>query len=455
MAFTPQDLLKTLPDPAGNYVVGYSGGMDSHVLLQGMTSLMQEGWLTGTLRAVHVHHGLSEQADHWQRHCQEVCKRLAVPLVCRKVMVSRDGAGLEQAAREARMAVFMEVMEADDYLLTAHHQDDQMETLLFRLMRGTGVKGMAGIVRSRSLGTGTLFRPLLDYPRSVLEVYANSQGLSWIEDDSNADVDLDRNFLRHSILPLLETRWPGYRKSWQRFAGLCADSERLQHDLGMLELAMVQRPGNKLSVSDLLALPPYRRANVLRSWFLKLEAERGLPVPDQQVILDIIAFVLPAREDASPVVSWQKAGKLFDVRRFGDTLSLLQPDDIATAGQVIPWPGHESLVLPGNLGTLSLEAASSHGFMVGEGDQLEVRFRMGGEKARPIGRKTRSLKKWLQDFQVPPWERDRVPLVYLNGELTAVGDFFICESPSSGALPRNVKKMFRIQWQKPDLNCGS
>ncbi len=454
MAFHPDQILTELPDREANYHVAFSGGLDSHVLLHALASLRDAGKLDGTLKAIHINHGLNVNADQWAEHCRQVCHQLKVPLDSTEVEVRRQGQGLEQAAREARYSVFSQVMQTDrDVLLTAHHQDDQVETLLFRMLRGTGLRGLGGIRRQRKLGSGTILRPMLDTMRADLLAYAQAQGLSWITDDSNADVSLDRNYLRHRVLPVLSERWPGYRKSLQRLGEFAGQAQSLMTEIGEQDLAQVRDGLHRLSIDALKQFSQARQYNVVRSWFLDLEASHGIPAPDAYVTERVFTELIPAAGDAEPLISWHKEDQLVEIRRFGDRIYVVLPDESLQMPATLTWQAESPLALPGN-GTLSLEEAADEGFVLPEDGKLEIRFRQGGEAAKPAGRRTRSLKKVLQDYQVPPWLRSRMPLVYLDGELLAVGDLFVTDRWRVLARDAKGKKIYRIRWSRADLHCG-
>ncbi|MGM0572056.1 MAG: tRNA lysidine(34) synthetase TilS, partial [Pseudomonadota bacterium] len=202
--------VRNLP-PHSRIRIALSGGMDSVLLLHVAASLYAG---TDRLSAVHVNHQLQPNADQTERFCQQVCGELGVPLDIRRVVVrSRQGAGkdtggIEEAARHARYQVFEDILVPDELLLMAHHGDDQAETVLFRLLRGTGVAGLGGMPGSRPLGEGLLYRPLLAFSRGELQAWATEKGIDWVEDPSNTDERFDRNFLRQTIMPLLKARWP-------------------------------------------------------------------------------------------------------------------------------------------------------------------------------------------------------------------------------------------------------
>lgn len=406
---------------APHLYLGFSGGLDSTVLLDLLLRT-----LPGHLpRVIHINHGLMDDSDRWQDHCAHFCHQRGVTFIPRKVTVATAGDGIEQAARQARYDVFNEVLAPGDLLFLGHHGDDQVETVLYRLLRGSGPGGLAGIPASRALGAGTLVRPLLHCSRAELERYARHRQLSWIEDDSNASLDFDRNYLRHQVVPALASRWPDYRQRILRTAVACASADTLATEVAGDDLTAVSEReeirGWSLALGTLQALSSVRQSNLLRHWI----AARSLPVPGHRVLAAVVTDLLPARRDAMPKVSW-RGGEL---RRFGQRLYLLpswpgghRPD------AVIPWSGDDSLVLPDGA-ILTVERVRGEGIAVRWQDTLEVRFRHGGERCKPVGRAgSAPLKKLLQEYRVPPWLRDRIPLVYCKGELAAVAGCFVCET---------------------------
>lgn len=454
MAFDPHALLPWLPTQPRACHVAYSGGMDSHVLLRAMACLRDSGEFRGSLRAIHVNHGLNPAAADWAVHCRRVCAALDIPLDVVTVTVENRGEGLEQAAREARYDAMTRLLEPGDTLLTAHHLDDQVETLLFRMMRGTGVKGMAGIRRVRGQEKVEIRRPLLGFSREELHAWAAREGLDWIEDDSNRDVALDRNYLRRQVLPVLAARWPGYRKNWQRFASLADESDALAHEVGGQDLSAVEAGPCRLSIPALQAFTPARQRNILRTWFHRLDSHFDARMPDAYVIDRILGEVIPAAEDAEPEVNWNKDGRDMSIRRFAGHLYFVMPLAPLPDGMNLEWQCDADLVLPAGMGTLSLQEQAGAGMAMPPGGRLSVRFRAGGESAKPAGRKTRPLKKILQEYKVPPWLRDRIPLLYSGDELVAVADLFVSDNWQVSKGAGSSEKIYRIHWLRPDLHCG-
>jgi len=436
MPISPASLLNADPrlKRIKRYWVAYSGGLDSHVLLH---SLATQRPLPGDaeLRALHVNHGLSARAAEWAEHCASHCAALGIPLQ-QLVVDARPAPGEspEAAARHARYRAIAGLLQQEDCLLTAHHQDDQAETLLLQLLRGAGPRGLAAMPVLARFAAGWHARPLLEYRREALLAYAEEQGLHWIDDESNFDTGLDRNFLRHEIFPRLKQRFPAAATTLARSAGLCAEAGELLDQRARDDLAALQRDDGALSVAGLRGLGEVRARNALHHWIRQC----GRPSPSAAQMTRIWHDVLGAGADARPRLGW--AGVV--LRRYRDGLFL----DAATPERELPapahWPAHgqrRALHLPG-IGTLSLEAepAGERALPLSRtalaGQALEIGFRQGGERLRPAGRDGRhALKKLLQEAGVPPWRRGRLPLIFLRGELIAVAGLCVAEGFAAAA----------------------
>lgn len=425
--------------PPGRLHVGCSGGLDSTVLLHLLAALPAAR--AAGLRAIHVHHGLHPQADHWAEHCRQVCAGLDVPLVLRRVRVRPSGEGLEAAARAARHAAFAEVVD-DGILAIAHHRGDQAETFLMRALRASGPDGLAAMRAWRRLGRGWLWRPLLDVPRDVLLAYARGHGLRWVEDASNLDTRLDRNFLRQHVLPLLRERWPHAEAAFARAASLQEETAALLSAQDDEALAMARTADPQvLSVAALCALPQPRRARVLRRWL----AGVGLPPLPARGVARIESDLLQADADARPEFAWGRAGQDAVVRRWRDLLHAGPRQTRLPAGWCMPWRLEAPLVLPGGD---RLELLGSPCGSAGEEDHAadasdkaapasasalrlpcRVHGRRGGERIVLPGRThSHALKQVLQELGVPPWERERLPLLSdADGMLLAAGDL-VCSA---------------------------
>ena len=393
--------------PASGFVVAYSGGVDSHVLLHILARSREESVLP-PMRALHVHHGLSPNADVWGRHCARVCAALGVPLAILTVD-ARPAAGEspEAAARRARYAALREALGEGEVLLTAHTATDQAETLLLQLLRGAGPAGVAAMPRVRDFGRGRHARPLLDISRGEVECHARAAHLQWVDDESNDDPRFDRNYLRAEIMPRLAVRWSAIETTLGRAARFQAEAARLLSDLA--ELDRTQSSGSRrgtLSVRALLSLPDHRRRNLLRHWIGRL----GLPLPDAGRLACIEREVLAARADAMPCLRWPGAV----LRRYRDDLYALPPPPPHDPAAEIAWPSVTPLDLPGR--RVTADDLRACGVEIMPGENLTVRYRRGGERLRLHGQ-THALKKLMQEWGIPPWERDRVPLVYRGDEL--------------------------------------
>lgn len=431
------DSLATDPHQAP-LVVAYSGGLDSSCLLHvaaGLASAEQR-----PLRAIHVNHGISAAADQWQDHCRQVCAGLGIALDCAAVTLLSDAS--EDQAREARYEAFATRLRGAECLLLAHHLDDQLETLLLRLLRGAGPGGLAGMPARRSLGEGQLLRPWLGLPRSELEAYAASQKLSWVEDESNAATRFDRNFCRQEILPRLEQRWPEYRSSWQKSQELLRDSDALLGDLAVLDLARLagDKPGI-IKLEPLQALSPARQRNVLRHW---LQHNLGLRAVNWALLQRLTTDIVPP---GSATDATLEVGE-FLLQVFQQQLFALRASQAWLPPAEQPWSAvtQPSLVLPGN-GRLAARSTVGSGLARSHGEQLCIRYRQGGESLQLPGRPTKTLKKLFQELGVPPWLRDRVPLLFAGDELICVPGVGV----ASEFCARPEQPGLLLQWQHPEL----
>lgn len=387
------------PGAASGLLVGYSGGLDSTVLLHLLASAPDRAQLP--LRAIHVCHGLDPAAEAWVAHCEAACRALGVPLGVVRVQVDRDsGLGLEAAAREARHAAFAATLREGEILALAHHADDQAETFLLRALRASGPDGLAAMRPWRAYALGWLWRPLLAHSRAALLAHARAHGPQWIEDPSNADTTLDRNFLRNEVMPLLRRRWPGMDAAFARSAALCAGATDLLEAEDARGLAAVLQSPDTLRADVLETHPPARRARILRRWC----AELGLPpLPGNGV----------DRIESEGGFEWSGAR----IRRWRDLLHAGPLRAPLPAQWTQEWLGDAPLPLPGGG---SLRLAGAPGFDA----PLRVHARQGGERIRLPGREhSHELKHVLQDLGVPPWLRERLPLLSDgDGQVLAAGD---------------------------------
>ncbi|HET8731197.1 MAG TPA: tRNA lysidine(34) synthetase TilS [Moraxellaceae bacterium] len=391
-------------------VVALSGGLDSRVLLHAAVRIAPAFGVG--VRAIHVHHGLSPHADAWTERVAAFCAEENVSLTICRVRVAQ-GASLENAARRARLDAFSTSLEQDDALLLAQHRDDQAETVLFRLMRGTGLTGLGGMradTRQAVTGGRTVprWRPFLDLSRDELAAFAATEALQWVEDESNADTSLDRNFLRHEILPQLARRWPAAGKTLSDTALRLQEADSLLQELAGELIASCRASGGRLDSGPLAAMTPAQQRLVLRFWL----REQGFLTPDAAVLERIRLDMMTARADAMPCVAWPGG----EVRRYRSHLYVRRSASAPPANWSAVWEEGGEMWLPDGR-RLVLEGKGAPRF------PWQVRFRRGGERLRAApDSHSRELKTWLQEQGIPPWERSELPLVFVGDELVAVGD---------------------------------
>jgi len=465
--------------------VALSGGVDSTALLAALAAIHPR---PATVRALHVDHGLRPTSREWAQHCRDLAHRLHVPLhvLTTKVKLPR-GASLEATARDARYRLLTSALHPGEVLLLAHHADDQLETVLLQLLRGSGLPGIAAMPAIAPFAGGFLARPLLSRSRTELETWVRGQGLNWIEDDSNADEALNRNYLRRQILPLIRERWPGSAAAVARSARHAAEAQSLLDKLARADLERASY-GESLSVKALRALPSDRLNNALRFWITRA----GARAPDTRRLEEIAGPLMSARDDANPFVEWGDGAAR--VQRHNDLLTLSVRADASSDGSNAPpavadsqsagtnappahaaaqpasarshsartpveatapltWPWHDSPTcqLPHDLGKLELQP-DPHGPIDLDAlpHPLTVRWRRGGERLAPRrGGPRRALKSLLQESHVPVSERSRLPLLVSatrSGEkLLAVADLLVDEAvQATSAAPRRA----RLRWMK-------
>ncbi|MGF0239559.1 tRNA lysidine(34) synthetase TilS [Rhodococcus sp. IEGM1300] len=412
---------------AATWRIAFSGGLDSTVLLHLLAHLAKTESLPA-LSALHVHHGLQAAADAWPAHCQSVCDALGVPLKVVHVQV-QSGASLEQVARDARYAAFVENIQVNEVLMTAQHRDDQAETLLFRLLRGAGVRGLSGMPSERSLGAGRLLRPLLDITRAELEAYAGEHQLSWIEDPSNQDRHYSRNYLRHQVFPVLTERWPQAVATMARSAAHLSEAQGLLDELAHVDLARAITVSEfdwlglpSLELSALEGLSAARQRNALSYW---LNALTRPPDSDHWSGWEQLR---DATGDAQPI--WRLADG--ELHRAGGRIWWLSGQCLQGPPAAVNWVDPaRSLTLPGN-GELTIAGRTPDG-------PLHIRYREGGEVMTLPGRGHRDLKRLLNESGVPSFVRGRLPLLYRGEQLLAVANL--------PGLNGNVEEGWHLHWR--------
>jgi tRNA(Ile)-lysidine synthase len=418
--------------PAGSSIcVGFSGGLDSAVLLD---ILSEHGVEAGyKVSALHVHHGLSPNADQWVRFCERFCANHGVPLTVERVRIDATSPlGVEGAARVARYAVF--AGRREPFLALAHHLDDQAETVLFQLLRGTGMKGIAAMPEMRPLrGTAVqIFRPLLEHSRMELREYAQDQGLRWIEDESNESTQPDRNFLRHEVAPLLDGRFPAWRDSLARFARHAGEAAELLDQLATRD-GVPARPGEPLPLDA--ALSPERRGNALRAFL----ARNAVSMPSEARLAEMERQLFEAREDARVRVDH---GGVSIVRHRGQ---VMVERGLDPAGPwKVEWRREREVQLGADRGSVLFESVRGEGIAMPPERAGEWYFasRSGGESLRLGGpdRPTRTLKNLLQEHDVGIWQREKLPLLFHGERLVwvpgvGIAAEYACKPGEEGLKP--------------------
>lgn len=414
--------------------IALSGGLDSAVLLHLLASLAQREALP-PLSAIHIHHGLQAAADAWPAHCRALCAALSVPLQVDYVQVA-PAASLEQAAREARYAAFAARLGVGELLLTAQHRDDQAETLLFRLLRGAGVQGLAAMPESRALGAGQLVRPLLNCSRDELLAYAREHKLSWIEDPSNADERFSRNYLRRQVMPALLRRWPQACANMARSAAHLNEAAQLLDELALQDIAAAQVPGEfawlplaNLALPALRGLSEPRQRNALRYWLRPLTA-----MPDSEHWAGWQAL-RDAASDAAPI--WKLAAG--ELRRTDERLWWLTGDWLRSpASPHVAVQANQQLALPGN-GSVQIDGQLPAG-------NWQLGYRQGGDQLLLPGRGRRDLKRLFNELRVPAFVRDRLPLLRLDNQVMALANLPGMQGAADGS--------WQLHWQPPTHDQG-
>jgi tRNA(Ile)-lysidine synthase len=452
-----QFLLRHPPSPT--YWIAYSGGLDSQGLLHlaaGLRHLEPQH----RIRAIHVHHGLHPKADDWANHCASTCTELGIDLsIIRVDAHPKRGESPEESARIARYRALQTRLDHNDCVLLAQHRDDQAETLLLQLFRGAGVEGLAAMPAHAELKPGYLARPLLDFSRDQLRDYAAANGLRWIEDDSNRDETFDRNFLRQRILPELRSRWPGLPGNLARSAAHCAEAALHLENRGesLLREVVLDPETNILDALSLIRLERHEQKLVLRRWITRC----GFRRPASRILDRILDESLSAATDRNPVVGWKEA----EVRRYRDALYLMRPlpplpkpvfrPNSGTVAGWLAWPAERtSIMLPDGNGSVSIlkiagttntQGVALDAWTCG---QVDIRYRLGGERIRLPGRNgSHEVRKLYQEAGIPPWVRERIPLIYIDQRLAAVGGYwYAADFQATPTDPWRIVLEWKIPW---------
>lgn len=412
--------------------VGFSGGRDSLVLLHALAGLRSAG-LNCELSAIHVHHGLSAAADAWAEFCVDLCRQLGVPLQIVRVEVPRASReGVEGAARRLRHAVFAGCPA--DWVALAHHRDDQAETILFRLLRGAGVSGAAGMRAERAQAGGPrLIRPLLEVPRCVLASYAAEHSLRWIEDQSNADSRYRRNHLRHAVLPRIADKFPGAAQSLARAGRHFAEAARLLEELAQLDRAAVGSPAGRIEIARFNALSPARARNLLRCELLAA----GWRAPEARWLDEALRQLATVGAGSETCLATPDG----EIHVYRGELHVLVGHPPPMQCERVRWNGEGELPWAGGRVLLQPTVSAGIDCCTLVGAPVYLRSRQGGERLRPDPRRpVRILRKLLQEAAVPPWERSRLPLLWCGERLVwaagiGIDAGFACPPGQAGLLP--------------------
>lgn len=461
MSITPQTLhyhLNRLAGDAENFLIAFSGGVDSHVLLHLCAQLKNlPSGCSQSFSAVYVDHGLSPNAKKWGQHCQHICYELDMPLTIVEVNArAENGQSPEAAARTARYQAFSQILRKGEYLLTAQHLDDQAETLLLQLLRGSGTRGLSAMPSIKPFAQGWLCRPMLDDKKQAIIAYARQHQLQWVEDESNQEQQFDRNFLRHTILPELEQRWPAAQRNLAKSAQVLGESQYLLDQMAEADLRKVledehkSQDYTKIALQETRALletenkqAQFKRSrlhNLLRYWI----HINHLPLPSRKILEQIVQNVIFSRADASPLVCWKRDHFQCELRKYRDSLYLINIShqiqlDRDTLDREYPLLIDQILKIPG-IGNIEVQSVPES-----QPQDLMVRFRQGGEHFRKYHQApSKLLKHWFQDQAVPPWERDKIPLIYLADELVQVGNTIVNHS----LLTKDKNNSVIICWKR-------
>jgi len=417
------------------FLLAFSGGVDSVVLLDLLVNVLKE---SDALRIIHINHNLNEHSNDWAQFSSEVCEKYDLPLICESVEPKRHGKGLEADARELRYQSFRDVIQDDEYLLTGHHQDDQMETLLYRIFRGTGIDGLMAIRREIKFGKGFLYRPMLNISREKIEEYAQLKNLKWIYDSSNDDSSYDRNFLRKDIIPLIKKRWPSVENKVSRLSVIAEQNQLLLNELAIEDVGQLKNY-NHLDIETLSEKSYPRIINIFRFMIKK----NNMSVPSMQVLNEGIKTLMHSKSK-SPSMTWNDN----TIRRYKHRLYFLNsalnsPNDLSNE---MSWDIKKTINLGKNLGSIQARFLNGEGISLNRcPSNLAIKYRKGGEEIKPSGHKiTKSLKNLFQENNVLPWVRDKIPLIYVDQELISVGDLWFNQDFKASANEDG----FLITWDK-------
>ena len=388
------------------FLIAYSGGIDSTALLYFSKKIARK--LNKKIRAIHVNHNLNKESIKWEKHCSNFCKDIEVPLIIKDLnIVINKGDSIEEIARKDRYKSICDEISIKTVMMTAHHMEDQAETFLYQLLRGAGAKGLSSMPEIKKYNNGYHIRPFIKFSKKNLENIVQHSNLDYVFDTSNNDINFSRNFIRKSIFPIIEKKWPSYASTISRSANNLAELVKLNDDLAKIDIKeYLLEDINKINL-NVKNLDSYRFNNVIRFWIKK----NNFRMPSLSQIESIYRDVFLAGKDKSPCFQCSE----YEIRRFNDCVEIMSPLTKHDSSKVYLWEFKKNLVitcLSINLSWDNLE--DKLGFKVNR--NVEVKFRKTGENIQ-IGDSGKSLKDFMRENKVPPWMRDRTPLIYIDNEL--------------------------------------
>ena len=417
------------------FCIAFSGGVDSTVLLHVMKNIIDE---KSQIRAIHINHNIVDNSKVWTKTCKSICKNFGIDIEIISLELTHNGYGLEAAARDERYKKLKEKLYENEYLLTAHHEEDQMETVFLRMARGTGLDGLQGINEKYSFGEGIIFRPMLEVSKTSVMDYAKEHQLKWVEDSSNQDTHFDRNFLRKKIIPQFRERWPSIASSVSRLSQLSAQNIKILNQIAEEDIGPIANM-NELPLAKLLDKSFERANNMLRYIILA----NGMSIPSMKTLQDGLKEMLDPETDKS-VIAW----KDYCIRKYKNHLYFLSNSDLEPnkVDVRIPWEIGKTVNLGENIGTIEATFIHGDGLSIEKcKNKLTISYRQGGELIKPIGHRiNKSLKNLFQENQILPWMRDKIPLIYYQDELVSVADLWF----NQNYVASQNEAGFVVNWHK-------
>ena len=416
--------------------VSLSGGVDSIVLLYALNQCSGKGC---SIRAIHINHNLVKDSQSWADFCKKTCDRIQIQIDIHSVKINTsEGFGIEAAARKVRYQKLRRSIQEREWLMTAHHQDDQLETILLRMARGTGVEGLQGIQKQFNFGRGKIIRPLLDVSKSEILGYAREKRLNWVVDTSNQETYFDRNFLRIKVIPTLKERWPAFSSSVSRLSDISTQTSTLLKELAEQDLGF-NYPVKNLDIEIFKNKSIGRVINIIRFLILKNE----MSVPSMQVLNSGVNTLLNSKS-VNPSMVWDN----YCIKRYLDKLYFLQQSELQPnqSNKLMNWSIDKPLILDENGSMLLATMTKGQGLSLKKCNKnFDIKFRKGGESIRPVGHKiTKKLKKLFQEDHILPWARDKIPLLYKKDELIGVGDLWFNQNYIASA----EEDGFLVNWSR-------